>query len=187
MQRKIIVPLIAIMLLAAGLLAAANQQPKIAVVNIAKVFEQSNNRDTGEKELQAQMDRAMETIEKYKAEAQKLQTALDKLEKGSPKYIELSKQRVELMASAEIYSEQTKIKIQNRENAIRQELYANIRETIDKYAKQQGYELVLKIDDNYISGKSVVTQDIQMSTRVVLYNSQKMDITAEIVKAINKK
>ena len=90
------------------------------------------------------------------------------------------------MAEAEIYAEQAKIEIQNRESASRQELYSMIREAVDKYAKEKGYDLVLKIDDNRISGKSVVTQDIQMSTRIVLYSSQKMDLTKTIIDIINR-
>ena len=163
-----------------------NSPLKIGVVNIAEVFEKSNERDKREKELQAKMDEATAKIEDYKRQAQALQEEADKLEKGSPEYTEINKKRVALMAKAEIFAEQSQIEIQNRESASRQELYSMIREAVDKYAAKNGYDLVLKIDDNRISGKSIVTQDIQMSTRIVLYNSQKMDLTKTIIDVINK-
>ncbi len=198
MQRRYIF-LIAAAVLAVAIVAVCSQGPsfaqntgtdknlKIGVVNIAEVFEKSAERDAREKELQDMMDQAMAQVGEYKREAQKLQEEVEKLEKGSEKYAKLNKQRIALMAKTEIFAEQSKIKIQNRENAFRQELYSMIREAIDKYAEQNGYDLVLKIDDNRISGKSLVTQDIQMSTRIVLYNSQKMDLTDTIIAIINKK
>ncbi len=164
-----------------------SQSPKIGVVNIAEAFQQFKERVNRENSLKAYGEKLTRQIDKERTKAIKMKEELDALEAGTSKYLAKFKELVQITSNAQVLAEQGEAYLKKQELSDRQDLYTLIREAISDYAKKNGYDLILKIDDMRISGANPITQDIQMSSRSVLHNSQGMDITQAVIDKLNKK
>ena len=159
---------------------------KIGVVDVAEVFDKFNERINREKELRARTERLKYEIENLRKTAEKIAAEMEKLEEDSEEYQKKQDQLIKITSEAQIKAEKGKSDLLKRELSERQELYAMIRNAVGKYAEQNGYDLILKTDDMRVTGASAVSQDIQMSMRIVLHSTKTMDLTRTIIEILNK-
>ena len=159
---------------------------KIGVVDVAEVFDKFNERISREKELRARTERLKYEIDNLRKQAEKIAAEMEKLEEDSEEYRKKQEQLIKITSGAQIKAEKGKSDILKRELSERQELYAMIRNAVGKYAGQNGYDLILKTDDMRVTGTSAVSQDIQMSMRIVLHSTKTMDLTRTIIEILNK-
>ncbi|MFH1549372.1 MAG: OmpH family outer membrane protein [Planctomycetota bacterium] len=159
---------------------------KIGVVDVAEVFDKFNERINREKELRMRTERLKYEIDNLRKQAEKIASEMEKLEEDSEEYRKKQEQLIKITSEAQIKAEKGKSDILKRELSERQELYATIRNAVGKYAKENGYDLILKTDDMRVTGKSAVSQDIQMSMRIVLHSTETMDLTRTSIEILNK-
>ncbi len=159
---------------------------KIGIVDVAEVFDKFNERINREKELRMRTERLKYEIDNLRKQAEKIASEMEKLEEDSEEYRKKQEQLIKITSEAQIKAEKGKSDILKRELSERQELYATIRNAVGKYAKENGYDLILKTDDMRVTGKSAVSQDIQMSMRIVLHSTETMDLTRTIIEILNK-
>jgi len=157
----------------------------IAVVNVAEVFNNLKERAAREEDLNRRKDTLQAEIQKMTAEAEQLLTTHDAMALDDPKRNETQDKIVQLQSDAEYAYKKGMALLSKRELSDRQELYAMIREAIDKYAAENKLTLVLKIDDKRVSD-SADSQSMEISQRGVLYSDASLNITAEIIKMLNK-
>jgi len=157
----------------------------IAVVNVAEVFNNMKERTAREDDLNRRKDTLRAEIQKMSDEADQLLKAHDAMTPDDPKRNETQQKIVELQSNAEYTYKKGMALLTKRELSDRQELYAMIREAVDKYAADNKLTLVLKTDDKRVSDNGDL-QNLEIAQRSVLYSDAALNITADIIKALNK-
>jgi len=165
---------------------SADVEPaRIGVVSIIKVMA------TGTKAREFEQSLTTEG-EKIKAELSKLEedikSARDVLRVLKPDSSDFKKRSRELMEK-EIELE-SKAKFYQQEFGIRQqrwteESFKAILELIDKVAKAKGYDVILAKEEYQWPSASPNDLNLTVKTSEVLYHSEEMDITADVLAAWN--
>lgn len=159
---------------------------KVGVVNVAEVFERYNKTKDYEKVLQKEKEREDLLRNEIVSKIKNLQEEMDVLSPGSERYREKSeevaKERARYEHKAKTWNEYIKNKFS--EHALK--IYKDIRDAVNKHASDNGYTFVFKLDPVL----SIVPQgeDVtdQINLRTVLYAANETDITADIIKMLNK-
>lgn len=158
---------------------------KVAVVNMGEVFNKINERKSREDDLNRRREELQAQLDKMAQQYNALVKQHDELKPDDPKRNELEEQIVQLQSDADSLQKKGVALLAKRQCEDRQGLYAMIRDAIDKYAADHGITLVLKVDDKRVSANPN-TQMLEISERGVLYGDKSLDITEEIIKALNK-
>ncbi|RKY26487.1 MAG: hypothetical protein DRP79_04775 [Planctomycetota bacterium] len=160
---------------------------KIAVVNVAEVIKKMKNRETRQEELDIEMEKLKASISKKTAEAKALAEEVDAMKHDDPDRTEKEQALARLQAETELEFKKGRARLLKRQLRDRRELYGIMRDAVTKYAADNGFALVLKIDDKRI-GDNPVTQGRDIDTRTVLYKGSAVtDITDAVIKALNSK
>jgi len=158
---------------------------KVGIVRIGAVFEKYAKRTDLDKRRRAERQKRLDILREKEKEVRRLtdevklfdlgiagrRKAEDKLEQ---KGIELETYRKHIAkAGVRQYMEYTK------------ELYDEIRAAVDRYAKRAGYDLVLKVGEREVNADSINMLMLKMEISTVLYHSEALDITDQIIKILN--
>ena len=178
-------------LLALGLVAfaaSAFAQPKIAVVDVQKVFEEYYKTKAANAQLQdsaadltkegnAYMDQYKKMGEDYKKlleEASNQAVSTEEREKrkklAESKLVEIK----ELEATVRQFEKTAATTISERKRQMRDKLLAEIRSVINTRVKAAGYSLVLDVSAESIN-----------QTPIVIYQSGENDLTAAVLEQLN--
>jgi Skp family chaperone for outer membrane proteins len=158
---------------------------KIAIVNVEDVFNKLKERAAREDDLNKRKEALRAEIQKMDDQVQGLLKEHDAMSVDDPKRNAKQEQIVQLQADAEGKYKRGVAMLAKRELSDRQELYGMIRDAIDKYAADNKLTLVLKADNKRVSDNPD-SQSMEISQRNVLYSDASLNITAEIIKALNK-
>ncbi len=160
---------------------------KIGVVNIETVFDKYNRTAEYRKLLENEQKRLKIKLEEIKKNIETLQDEINLLDKDSElrseKKLELDRLRSEYELRIKSGNEILRKKGDEQVNKI----YKDIRDTIDMYAKENGYTLIFKIDP-VLPDSTANMPDVteQINFRSVLYAHASLDITGAILKILNK-
>jgi Skp family chaperone for outer membrane proteins len=158
---------------------------KMAVVNIEEVFNNLKERAVREEDLNRRKEALRTEIQKMTDEADDLLKQHDAMAPDDPKRNETQEKIVQLQSDAEFTYKKGMAALQKRELSDRQELYAMIRDAVDKYAAENKLTLVLKVEDKRVSDNPDL-QNTEVAQRTVLYSDASLNITQEIIKVLNK-
>jgi Skp family chaperone for outer membrane proteins len=192
MKTRTIIVMAVVAIAAAGILrqsvlqAEASMGPaKVAVVDVTRVLETS-------KKHQAWKDRMEKEQEQMKSEFTQLRTELDALEqniklrnRGSEDYIKLTSQYVEKKAILEAKNAFYEEKVTSQMQNWTEELYKTLMVVVERVAQQKGVDLVLAKEQLDLPSPSLRDFMLTIKTKKVLYNDTKLDITAEVLTALD--
>lgn len=192
MKTRTIIVMAVVAIAAAGILrqsvlqAEASMGPaKVAVVDVTRVLETS-------KKHQAWKDRMEKEQEQMKSEFTQLRTELDALEqniklrnRGSEDYIKLTSQYVEKKAILEAKNAFYEEKVTSQMQNWTEELYKTLMVVVERVAQQKGVDLVLAKEQLDLPSPSLRDFMLTIKTKKVLYNDTKLDITAEVLAALD--
>lgn len=160
---------------------------KIGFVNIKDIFQGYKKNKDFEKEIKSYFQQKRNELNGLKEKMKKLMDIIKMMDPDNPLRIKnekelvllkweykRKKERLNLLSISKLYLQTTKI-------------YKEIRDTIDKFAKENGYFMILKVDDEKIKGRPYNEVDIRINHRVVLYYNKKLDITQKILDILNEK
>ncbi len=186
-------------LLAFGLLYAGNHEGttqssgadgdefKVGVVNVDKVFSEYEGTKKVKKDLLKKKKQIEKEIEKISEEIDRIETELNELEPLSKAWKKQAQKlyqlRARLKVHKNIWKQDTTVAV-NRSNA---KIYNKIRNTIEEYAKKNGFDLVLKSNSPRLETKNAQDTNKKIAERSVLYFSNRMDLTGKIVEILNRK
>ncbi|MDX1563973.1 MAG: OmpH family outer membrane protein [Phycisphaeraceae bacterium] len=162
--------------------------PRIAVVNIQKIFEGLDEHEDIETEIKGlgeQIKKALADKEKQIKDLEKaLQVGVHK--RGSDQHIratdELALKRLEL----ETIRKYGQIKTSRQTTRRLVELYQTTLKAIDKIAAEKGYDLVLhQLDRSNIKGSTPRQISDRLDLHQVLYASARIDLTEYIKNVLN--
>jgi Skp family chaperone for outer membrane proteins len=159
---------------------------KVGVVNIAEVFDKYSKTKEYERILQKEKEREELLINEIKMKIKKLREEIEVLSPGSELYREKSEELAKEQARYEYRAKTWNEYIKNKVNEQTLKLYKEIRETITKYAVDNGYTFIFKSDPALSATPQSDDVTQQISIRTVLYAPKETDITEDIIKILNK-
>ena len=171
-MKKITLIAVACSLLPAGagwLMAAGDKTDKVAYVDMQKIFQNYNKAKETEKVFKKEVDDKQEEINKLQGPIKALQDELEKKkdilkpEDKKKKEDDLKDKMQEYVTKAREINQQLDQKREELEKVCLQEIVNAVKE----YGKKQGYRAIL-------------------DARVVLYGPDESDVSADIIKVLNK-
>lgn len=168
--------------------APAKRATRVAVANIRKLFVKAERTKEAEKQLKAKLTAQEKVLnaklEQLEAEKKELRTG--KWDQTNPifrgKLKDLA-QRYEVL-KGQIEWERVRFKREMRQ--LSETLYNAIVAEVEAYAKAEGYDLVLKIDDIPEESPSDRALANKINRRHVLYHAAAVDITAQVLARLNR-
>jgi Skp family chaperone for outer membrane proteins len=171
-----------------GLPAAVVAQDKnfpIAVVNLDKLF---NGYKKHAERLQPIREGAKELDESVQIRQVEMETAANQLRKampGSPDQLRLQQQLIKLQNDLRIFLETERQKLQKREVSALIATQKDVDEQIKKTSKERGFKLVLR--QYPLPEENQPLQEVVKNlNRDVVYHDEGLDITDEVLKALNE-
>jgi Skp family chaperone for outer membrane proteins len=171
-----------------GVLSAAEKpedSPKIGFIDLKNVFDEYERSKTLEKEIE-QFTQA--EVDKQKANQKKLddlQKELDLVRKNSKEWFKIRMEIIRRKQELDTDEKITKVETQRRLYRASEEIYNDIMEQVAKFAREKGYTLVLKIEKREIVSDTYSEFILKVNSRGVLYYQPELDITKEIITALN--
>ncbi|WP_372369551.1 OmpH family outer membrane protein [Candidatus Uabimicrobium sp. HlEnr_7] len=160
---------------------------KIGFVDIPEIFSQYSKAKEEKEKVRQQYQQETLTIKKLEEKANKLKEKIPLYRAGSDIRQRLENELAETAFKAKNQSERAKyfmaLKLRNGTETV----YHDIAKAIEKYAKENGFALILKVEEADFFGAqdpAQVKQKIDM--RNVLYWKQALDVTKQVVKLLNK-
>ncbi len=168
--------------------------PRIAIVSVRELFDNSEFKATTEKELGEEGEKRFAEIKKVEQEIEAEKNALTKLKEDSSEYMAALKnimiKQSQLDAEKEFYQQDLTIK----EMRGKEEIYRKILEAIAEVAKEKGFNMILNRDDNYLNqpessppAKNPTDMILTTKTHKLLYYDKQYDITQDVLIALNNK
>jgi Skp family chaperone for outer membrane proteins len=156
----------------------------VAVVNLDKVF---NGYKKHAERLQPIREGAKDLDESVQIRQVEMETTANQLRKampGSPDQLRLQQQLVKLQNDLRIFVETERLKLQKREVGALIGTQKDVDEQIKKLSKERGFKLVLRQypppEEN-----QALQEVIKNLNRDVVYHEEGLDITDEVLKALN--
>ena len=182
---------LAFALWAAGLAGAAEAEkgfsaPRIATVNIAKVFASYKKTQDLDRDLRATRDQKQQVADEKRNEITKLRESIALLEIGTEerkkKEDDFQRKQVEFQSFQKITADSL---VSTRREAT-EKLYAEIVKAIADYSRAQGLDLVVKVDDNPVTSAGIDELLFKINQRGIVYSSPRLDITDAVLERLNK-
>ncbi len=158
---------------------------RVAVVDFTKVLQDYNREKDSEKVMKDTEDRIRDDAKTRAAEIDKLKDTLKMRQPGSPAYAETEKKITEATVAFETWQELKMREMQERGRSIIRDVYTDIERASADCAKAAGFNLVLKTDLLDLSSPSVRDLDLRIKLRQVLYASEELDITKDVIATLN--
>ena len=194
MQKMVVAAVLAAMVLAgvgyqyvnaAAPAGAGVSAPKVAVVSIKSVFQSSKKNVEYKNKMTAEQDIIIAQLEKLSKEIDALEADLKTRKRGTDEYLKLMKDINEKKSSLEgqksYYQEQFKMKDQDWT----EKLYTQVLAKTAIVAKAKGFDLVLEKDEIELPAQSATELMLIIRTHKVLYYNENLDITSDVLAAID--
>lgn len=172
---------------AQGTLAPVAAPSRVAVCNIVEVLVEYQRAKDLTKELNDQGE-AIEAENKQRLKkAEELQTQLDGLKAGSPKYDETLEAVQRHEVSRQVWLRMKQEEMLRKHRRLTEEMFKDIRAAVEEVAKERGFDIVLQSQPVELQeAKNVQEVVAQIDRQKVLYNSPASDITAAVLQRINE-
>jgi Skp family chaperone for outer membrane proteins len=186
MRKMTCLAIVAIWALAAG---PAMAQQKIGVVDIVKIFNNCEEVKVYKDDLDRQRDAAdKEALEREKKINAPLLARDSQYKPGSPEYLQKTKEAIVLQYDLKSFKSSSTQYLLIQHQMHTQRIYAKIVDEIAAYAKANGFELVLAMDEISLEdAKSFQEVLARIAQRKILYRADAIDLTDIVLKRVNDK
>lgn len=159
--------------------------PRVAVVNLKVVFDNYRRTKQLEDEINVAYRAKIAELKKLAEAAEGLKKQIQNME---PSKGRARKQRQLFLKQRELEFNQkwAELQFQEQINNMLIKLYKEILVAVDKYARANGIDLVLKIDRRTLGAKTQDQLKLQMHGRGVLFFADRLDITKAIIASLNQ-
>jgi len=163
--------------------ASASQ---IAVVSIRRIFENCRKNTQWQQVMEAERKKIVAELEKISSEARAFRADMETRKLGSTDHANLMRKMIEKESMLEAKEKFYQQDLSFREQQWTEQLYLEIVAAIGKMAEQKGLDLVLAREDNQFPAASPNELLLMIKTSKVLFHTDKMDITNEVLAAVDK-
>ncbi len=159
---------------------------RIAVVSVRRIFENCKKNTQWQRVMEGERKKIVAELEKISSEARAFRADMETRKPGSTDYVNLVRKIIEkealLNAKEKFYQQDLTFK----EQQWTEQLYMEIVAAIGNVAEQKGLDLVLAKEDNQFPAASPNELLLMIKTSKVLFHSDDMDITNEVLAAMDK-
>jgi outer membrane protein len=159
---------------------------RLAVVDVSKVLQTSVRHKQWQAKMQEEETQLKAEFQKTRKELEALQANLDLLKPNSADYLKLVgdvlDKKGQIEAKNKYYEEKVNVEMQQWTES----LYTKLLEVVGKVAQQKGLDIVLAQEQLDLPSPSVRDFMLTIKTKKVLYNSSHLDITDEVLAALDK-
>jgi outer membrane protein len=169
--------------------AARTQTPhQIGLIDMAHVFNNYEKFKAMQEGLQADLkaarDKAQGTIERIKQLQEQAKTGTYKPD--SPEYKKLESEVIKLQTELEAYGRVTQAEQLRKEAEVYKQVYLEVQDAIQVYAKHYGYTLILRFDREAVETADNPQVILQRMTRQVVFHRGEDDLTTAILTHLNR-
>lgn len=180
--------ILAALALAALLPAAtpAQADTEIAVLNVARVFEQYEMTRDLESLFDTARRAAADEAEKRRTNTEQLRKALTAFDPGSDDYLQREKEIDRAELDFQVWSKATERKLKSDHLRWMKEIYNNTQAVIAQIAQERSLDLVLTYDALTDDAPDSVALRQQILLQKVIYHNPGKDITDEVLRRLNE-
>lgn len=178
---RILTIMAVLMVAAVSVIGASKDDGQIAVVSMSRVIQNYPGTVSSEAILKKQVEEFEAEKEKLVAKLEEMQKALESAHKETEnsalsedakagkkkiveeKFVDMKKYQQSIRETMQLRQEQ----IADEKNRLQKRIFEKLKETVTKYAEGKGYKMVI-------------------DTTALIYNQDKMDITDDIIKIVQK-
>jgi Skp family chaperone for outer membrane proteins len=153
---------------------------KIAVVSIAKIFQNCKRSVSYREEAGAEQNGIIAELEKLSKEIEAERAGLKTLKEDSSDYMARAKELFEKQASYQARQEFYKQQMELKDKLWTKELYQDILRIAGEIAKEKGLDLVFREDEIDFSEANTSELGLAIRTQKLLYSGGCLDITDEV-------
>ncbi|GEM_PF-2303174 len=168
--------------------------PKIAVVSVRELFDNSTFKAQTEKELSDSGEKRFAELKNMEQELEADKNALSKLKIDSPEYMTALKALMFKQSQYEAGKEYCQQELTLKEMRGKEDIYRKILEAIKEVAQDKGYNMILNRDDNYLNmpessppAQNPTDMILTTKTHKLLYFDKAYDITQDVLITLNNK
>ena len=159
---------------------------RIAVVDLHKLLNESRLRQEINQNMEKEAEKKTEEFNAMGKEIDRLKAVIEHYQEASPERLEKEKDLLLKLGRADALEKWEKKALNDRLNAAYLKVYGAVTAAVGKYAKEKGFDLVLRYDKQPIAGESRGEILNQIFSRGVLYFAPQVDITDGVMKEINQ-
>ncbi len=177
-------------LMAPGLQDAPKESKplKIGVVNLKHCFDKDRYEriQALDTELQALAAEYSKGIRETQKKIENLQMQLEGLSPDMKAYWEKGNELKQAEAELEFKKKYGKQQYLGRLVGLQVEVYNEICRVVELYAKEKGYDLILRIEEPQLENDDLRSISQRITSRVILYHNATVDVTDDIVDLLNQ-
>ena len=164
---------------------AVTPPARIAFVDVAQIFQKYKKSNQIQQQTQASIRQVEADLKKQYDEVQKVRGDLDLLVPGTPEF-SAKKREIDFMGFKLEYAEkEAKQAILAAAVKKMNLVYTEIRNEAENHARRNGLHAVFMYNAQSIEARSLEELQILIASRPVLYRDQAMDITEQVLKALD--
>jgi Skp family chaperone for outer membrane proteins len=161
--------------------------PKVGIISLRGVLEKCDKNVAANRKFEAEGKRITGQLERLQKEAEALEAGIKTRKPGSSDYMgkmqELIEKKSKLEAMDKFY--QQKFNLEQQQWA--EELFQEVIAITGEFAKSQGIDIVLAREEFEFPMENSNELMLTIKTGKVLYYADKLDITADVLAAVNAK
>ncbi len=158
---------------------------KVGVVNVNTILQNSQKHKRWQEKMAAEERQLTAELDKLKSELDFLQKDMATLKRGSDDYIKLLRSMAEKQgvyeAKKQYYDQEMTMKVQ----AWTETLYADIQARVAEVAQRSGLDVVLGAEHVELPAANMRELLLDIKTSKVLYHAEGLDITTEVLAALD--
>jgi Skp family chaperone for outer membrane proteins len=159
---------------------------RIGVVNIRRVFENNKKNAQWQKQMEQQRDSMVEHMEKMAKDIEAAKADMATRKKGSKDYQNLMQEVMEKRAQLEARKKFYEQDLVQKEKNWNEQMYQQILAKIKDHAQKRGLDMVLAKEELTFPTQDVQDLLLTIRTTKVLYSSDMVDITNDVLAAIDR-
>ncbi len=164
---------------------AETEDFKIGIVDIGNVFEKYQKRIDLDQELKEQEKEFQDEVNKKRKEIIDLDEETQLLDLGSESRSNnenlMERKNVELEGYAKFAERQLLKKYKN----FFENIYQEVVQKVEKIGEQEGFDLIIKNEEADLKSNEISDLQFKIGIRTVLYHSDSVDITFDVVDILN--
>lgn len=175
-----------LVVLSAGSPKVSAQDARIGVVNIEKILRQYKRLQEHRQLLKKREMEVRAEVEAKNKSYRELQEKRDLFAKGTPEYNKHNREMIRTKGEARSLGEAAEQELRAQAALVLASCYNQVVAEIRNYGRQQRYTLILRFNDDKISGTNPDQVTMLIAGRRVLFSDASMDLTLIVLDRLNK-
>lgn len=165
--------------------SAANA-PKVGVVNVTKVLENSERHKQWQEKMQAEQSETRKQFDTMKKELDALQANLKLRAPGSEDFFKMRQEMAEKAALLEARDESYRNRVETEMQKWTETLYQELLKVAESVAKDKGLDMIISDELLDLPAPSLRDFMLTIKTKKMLYHNDAFDLTDEVLAALDK-